>query len=450
MLRRLPDTLPSRVLLVVLIGITVTVTAAWGLLLLDRQRTEARMERFHQARMVADAADLLSMAPPEQRALLLNALDRRGMRVTLGHPPRAGLTPDDSRLAKALRERLPGSNPQVFTRPSPRGHGRQQVVMLDPIGGPVMTAILRSPTPPTPDSLPWLWLLPLMGVGIATLVIVRLAIRPLRELVVAARRFDGSTHLAPLPEAGPREIREALAAFNRMQERIDAHLRERTEALAAISHDLKTPLTRLRLRAERIDDAELAAAVVRDIDRMRDLIETGLELARASHGEPDTEPLSLGSVLAESVETARELGGDVTLEVNHDCIVAGDFAALSRLFDNLLDNARRYARSARVTVDREDGQARVAIDDQGPGLPADGIQRAFDPFFRGEPSRSQTTGGTGLGLTIARKIARQHGGDIRLENHHHGLRVTVHLPLAPYRDVRSGPGGDGLSDTSRR
>ncbi|MGM0516418.1 MAG: sensor histidine kinase [Pseudomonadota bacterium] len=428
---RLPDTLPARVLLVVLVGVTVTVAAAWAILALDRERTEARIERFHQARMVADAADLLSGAADEQMPQLASALDRHGLRVLLGHPPMDGLVPDDSRLTKALEERLPGSHPEVFTRASSRGHGRQKVVRLNPIGGPSMTVILRDRSRPHPDGLPWFWLLPLILVGLATLVTVQLAIRPLGHLVEAARRFDGSTHLEPIPESGPREVREALAAFNRMQERIDTHLRERTATLAAISHDLKTPLTRLRLRAERIEDPELAAAVIRDIERMRELIDAGLDLASNGRSTKDAETVELSALLTEAVEASRELGGNIEWIGAETCPVQGRRTALRRLIDNLLDNARRYADSARLTLTCRRDEAEIELRDRGPGIDPEIIRRAFEPFFRAEPSRNPATGGTGLGLTISREIARGHGGDIRLANHDEGLAITVTLSRTP-------------------
>ncbi|MFN2381000.1 MAG: sensor histidine kinase [Guyparkeria sp.] len=427
----LPDTLPGRVLLVVLTGVTLTVGAAWLIVAIDRERTETRIERFHQARMIAETVELLSQVPTGERTLIADSLDRRGMRVQLGHPAIGELAPDDSRLAKALAERLPGSRAEVFTRPSPRGHGKQRVVRLDPIGGPAMTLFLRDPAPPQPEGLPWLWLLALVGVGVATLVTVRLAIRPLQQLVNAARRFDGSTHLDPVAESGPREVREALTAFNRMQERIDAHLRERTATLAAISHDLKTPLTRLRLRAERIDNPELAAAVVRDIERMRELIDAGLDLASNGQSSADMETVDLSALLAEAVEASRELGGQIERVGDDTCLVQGRRLALRRLFDNLIDNARRYADSVRLTLTCHPDRAEIELRDRGPGIDPAIIRQAFDPFFRGEPSRNPATGGTGLGLTIAREIARGHGGDIRLANHDDGLMVTVTLPRHP-------------------
>jgi signal transduction histidine kinase len=260
---------------------------------------------------------------------------------------------------------------------------------------------------------------------------VRWASKPLHQLAGAARRLGRGESFEPLPETGPRETRQANIAFNRMRERLDRFIRDRTAMLAAIAHDLRTPITSLRLRAEFIDDEETRSKVLETLTDMQAMAEAVLAFAR---GDAETEPTRMTDITAllESiVEDSSASGRNVRFEASPVVIVPCRSLALRRALGNLIDNATFYGRSAGARVEQLADEARIVIDDDGPGIPPDDLERVFEPFVRLESSRNRATGGAGLGLSIARTIARGHGGDLRLENRPQGgLRAILILPHA--------------------
>lgn len=262
-------------------------------------------------------------------------------------------------------------------------------------------------------------------------VVSSITMAPLRELASAARRLGANIDTAPLPEHGPTEVREAAVAFNTMQARIQRDVRERTYMLAAITHDLQTPLTRLRLRLEKVQDEELREKLINDLASMRETVSEGLDLARSLDLHDPLQRIDLDSLLESLCADARDAGHNVTLLGGTHASVIGVPNALRRCVMNLLDNAIKYGTWAKVESRLVGKRAIVHIRDGGPGIPDDQQQAAFDPFFRIESSRSRETGGTGIGLTIARNIAERHGGSITLHNHAEGgLEVTIELPIA--------------------
>jgi signal transduction histidine kinase len=259
--------------------------------------------------------------------------------------------------------------------------------------------------------------------------VARMSTRPLRELGSAARRLGSNIESAPLPETGPTEVRDAAVAFNVMQARIRRDVRERTSMLAAITHDLQTPLTRLRLRLEKVADTALREKLIEDLGNMGATISEGLDLARSLESQEAVQRVDLDSLLDSACIDAQDAGEDVVLEGKTGVSLLAAPNALRRCIMNLLDNAVAYGRLARVHAERRNGSAVVVIRDDGPGIAEDQMAAVFEPFFRLESSRSRETGGTGLGLTIARNIIERHGGTIRLRNHpDNGLEVTVELP----------------------
>ena len=263
---------------------------------------------------------------------------------------------------------------------------------------------------------------------IAALLLVWVT-RPLRDLAIAAEHFNLDGKIDPLDESGPSEVRRAAHAFNAMRERILKLVGERTQALAAVSHDLRTPITRVRLRSELMDDVSSREMIDADLQEMEGMIDSTLEFLRSGESTEPKRLINLASIAETCVDNAVDAGRDITFGGMESLTVEGQHLALKRVVGNLIDNALKYATTVRVEARRNDGFAEIVIADDGPGIPVDKLDSVFDPFVRIETSRSKETGGVGLGLTIARSTARAHHGDIVLVNQPQGgLSVVLRLP----------------------
>jgi signal transduction histidine kinase len=269
----------------------------------------------------------------------------------------------------------------------------------------------------------------LLGVTALSLVAVRWVVRPLERLRAAADALGRDIHRPPLDETGPVEVAETSRAFNRMQRRISRFVEDRARILAAMSHDLKTPLTRIRLRADLLDDEDLGTKIRRDLDDMQRMVEATLDFMRGTESREETRSVDLMALVESICDDAAEAGQPVTLRGQVTGPYQGRPLALKRCIGNLIDNALRYGGSADVEI-RDSGQAvTLTVADDGPGIPTESLEKVFDPFFRLESSRARRSGGTGLGLGIARNIARAHGGDLVLRNRADGgLRAALTLP----------------------
>ncbi|MDR3044842.1 MAG: HAMP domain-containing protein [Desulfovibrio sp.] len=302
---------------------------------------------------------------------------------------------------------------------------------------------------------PMLWDLGwrIVGVALLGLLVVGWMTRPLRMLADAADEFGAGLVRAPLPERGPLEIRRAAQAFNRMQDRIRQFVDERGRLLAAISHDLRTPVTRMRLRADQMEPPELRERFLADLDEIRDLLSTTIDFVRSTDSREATAAVDVTALLESLAEDCLELhagqtgrlgqagqagqAGQTPLRITLHGTAEGrpthiqaQPLALKRCLSNLLENAVRYGGGQVDMEVRDTGDTlSVAILDRGPGLPEHYTDKVFEPFFRVEHSRNRQTGGSGLGLSIARNIARQHGGDITLANREGGgLEALLRLP----------------------
>lgn len=250
---------------------------------------------------------------------------------------------------------------------------------------------------------------------------------PLSCLAGAAERFGRGEDVSPLPEAGPDEVRNLTRAFNRMQARLSRFVADRTRILAAVSHDLRSPLTALRVRAEMVDDVETREALIESVEEMQQMTEATLDFAKGLTGSEPQEDTEIGVVLA---EIAAESRGAVHLQDGPEIVLRLQPLAMRRALRNLAENAVRYGKTATMAWRVEADDLVIEICDEGPGIPETELERVFDPFYRMERSRSLETGGHGLGLSIARSILRSHGGDIVLSNATTGgLRARVTLPL---------------------
>jgi len=283
------------------------------------------------------------------------------------------------------------------------------------------------------EGRPWR-LIGWLSLVIATMAVLatwlaRRVTQPLKQLADAAARLGRNLALSPVPETGPSETRGAAHAFNRMQQELQRTLEARAQALAGLSHDLRLPLTRMRLRIEALGDTPARAGIESDLGDMDEMIGHTLEYLRAG---PTSEPfaqIDLDALLDSLVDEADEVGTSVERHGAAGAPVQGQARALRRCFANLIDNARRYA-GGRIDITVRDlgDRVEVAVEDRGPGVAAADRERVFEPYVRLEPSRARHTGGSGLGLAIARAVARGHDGDVVLrERAGGGLSVVVTL-----------------------
>jgi signal transduction histidine kinase len=264
--------------------------------------------------------------------------------------------------------------------------------------------------------------------AIALFVTARSITRPLSDLARAADSVGRDLRQPRLAERGARELRDAARAFNTMQDRLQRYLDSRSRVLAAMSHDLKTPLTRLRLQVEMLDDTTAQGRIGKQLDEMESMVNGALGLFRGLDDNEALTPLDINELLATLQSEFAEMSADVRIEGRAARPIPGKAQALRRGLTNLIANAIKFGSRALVSV--EDGTALIIrIRDEGPGIPADQLEKVFEPFYRVESSRNRDTGGTGLGLSIARDVLQAHGGSLVLKNLPvRGLEATVTLP----------------------
>jgi len=276
------------------------------------------------------------------------------------------------------------------------------------------------------------WITFILAAAAISLIVVfalRRITRPLGALSEAAGKLGRGEDVAPLNEEGPADVKDAIRAFNEMQDRLRKFVGERTKMLAAVSHDLRTPITALRLRAEMLDDTEAGERMIQTLTEMQDMIEATLAFAREESSDEPTLPCDLGELLGAITSDLQTVGYDVDLFVTRPVTYPCRALALKRALSNLIENAAIYGKRVHVMLLYVDHAPSIVIEDEGPGIPEVQMERIFEPFVRLEASRNAETGGSGLGMSIARDIVRRHGGSIRLENRDEGgLRVTVSLP----------------------
>lgn len=438
----------SRVILVLVAGVIASALLTLGLAFGERQRMIGQFRDYHAVERLAQFVLSLDTVPGDMRVPLLSAARGVGMRAEPAGDADEVREPR-SELAAMLEKRLPDDYriASAVTRPSDcdfgnRPHRRRQTegrppceAMLAtlPDGSRLRLTVLPPRPPPFAPRTDFSTyaILFLLSIGILAAVVARMTMRPLKQLAQAATELGNDIERPPLPERGATEIRQAAAAFNAMQARIRAHIRQRAHILAAITHDLQTPLTRLRLRLEKVDDEELREKLIGDLTAMQSMVREGLDLARSMDAAGPMQRLDLDSLVDSVCADAGDAGQDVSVEGRTNTAMMARPTALRRCLTNLIDNACKYSGFAKIIVAREGETAVVRIRDGGPGIPEDEMKNVFEPFYRVEASRSRDTGGTGLGLTIARNIAEQHGGTISLRNlPEKGLEVTLIFPCA--------------------
>lgn len=282
-----------------------------------------------------------------------------------------------------------------------------------------------------PDMQRWAVWLTFVTLSIATVcaIATRRLVRPIKQLAAAVRRFGVNPQAPPLAESGPQEFRDVIRAFNTMQAQIQKFVAYRTMMLAAISHDLRTPLTRVRLRGELIDDEIQQARLFRDVDEMHTMVDGALAFFRGDADEEATTTFDLAGVLQTIANDYADQGIAIGYVGPAHAVYCGRPFGLKRAFTNLIENAVKYGTPPEIQLCCREKSVTVAVRDRGPGIPPDALARVFTPFFRVDRSRNRATGGVGLGLTAAQAIISGHGGDITLSNQHTGgLEALVTLP----------------------
>jgi signal transduction histidine kinase len=439
-LRRYLDSMGGRLFLVLLIGVTTSACLALGLANARRRADLEQLNLQWMASRVQDFVYLVNTAPSPLRAKVISD-GAAGIRLASGKE--RALIPDPQ-LSALLSSKATGSDQAMravpsscFNRSLPSFKtrvGGQVNCWLIPVrlaDGSRLTLAAFSPRidqigRQLPDIV-FLSIL-LVGVGLLAFLISRMVTAPLRDLSRAARALGGDLARSPLPEHGPFEVRDSIRAFNTMQAALRDFIAERTRILACITHDLQTPLTRLRLRLEKVDDPALRSRLVDDLGSMQVLIRQGLEFCRGGRPEEPFAVIALDALLECVVEDAAEGGKDAVLvqQCGHD--VEAQPKALQRCLANLLDNALKYGGAARVSAARQDDAIYIHIRDSGPGIPAEKLEVVFEPFYRLENARASATPGVGLGLTIAKNLATQNGAELTLRNHPQGgLEATLVL-----------------------
>lgn len=454
----LPDSLFARLFFATIgvVAITILIMVA----LIVRERREFSMlesSAGSSLSSIAATAENLARMPPDERRRTLEEL--RAQRRSVDQMRRARISERrESRetLERTVIQRLQqqlGDGYQV--RPWGGGRAPRNFVALyderqpdapsgrdspGSLGRPFMLEVVlpdgeavafRMPAPRPGPQLPHRIFIDFgvltLVLGIVLYAMTRTITRPLGKLAKAADAMGRGTSVAPLPEKGSRELRAATRAFNSMQERLRRYLDSRTRVLAAMSHDMRTPLTRLRLRVESIEDEQLRARCTADLDEMNEMIRGALAMFRGLNDDEPATSIDVNELLASLRDQHRELGGEVSVSGRANQPYLGKPLALKRCLGNLIQNAIQYGHEANVIVD--DGATLVVrIRDCGPGIPAELLDQVFEPFFRLESSRSRDTGGTGLGLSIARDIAQAHGGRLTLRNVAGGLEAELRLP----------------------
>jgi signal transduction histidine kinase len=447
-MRLVPDSITSRLILILVIGMILTLTVAlgvtsWGIKGHPGMQRQPGPPAPHYPELIeriTTFASILNKTPPNIRNQLLPELRIPGMKariITTGSPPEGKDHDWKTRhIQEDLMRQLPGrafnrievfrgeSIPEQKEEPIEiwiglQDHSWFQITLqrkqfdinwlIQLISGIVIIAI---------------------GIGVIAVWAARRVTQPFRQFTLAATRLGTDVNAPPMVVEGAREIREAAHAFNVMQQRINRFVEDRTLMLAAISHDLRTSLTRLRLRAEYIADPEQKRKMELDLNEMNMMLEETLDFARADASKEQTTKVDIAALLESLCDDLADAGQAVRYVGEEKLTCLCRPGAMRRVLANLIDNAVRYGQEAEVDLRHDAYDLVISITDKGPGIPPDMLEKVFSPFFRLETSRSKETGGTGIGLAIARSIIRQHGGDIELRNKDGGgLVVKVTLPV---------------------
>jgi signal transduction histidine kinase len=447
----LPRSLFGRIALALVGGLIAVQLVTTAIHIAERDSLVVRVGSQQAAVRIGDIVRVLEATSPAERASIMRAVPADTLKLSFGNPAGSdNVAGEETELLVASREALaatlePGvafrviDASAVYLDPDswyarefgerPGTRIRAAVRLQD---GTWITAESTEPARATTWFNRMLRSLLIVDAVMLVLVFVavRLVTRPLSVFAGAAEELGRDIDRPPLPERGATELVRAAKALNVMQDRLKRYVQTRMQVLAAMSHDLKTPITRMRLRAELLDDPQLKAKFVKDFDALQEMVTSTLDYMRGlSDGGEPPQPIDVTALVSSLKEDAEEAGHRVTVHGDARSPVMGRAQALKRCLQNLLDNAFAYGQRASITVRDEGNAVNISICDEGPGIPEGEIERVFDPYYRVEGSRNRNSGGSGLGLSIARNIAQAHGGTVRLRNlATGGLEATVRLP----------------------
>jgi signal transduction histidine kinase len=455
MMRLLPRSLVGRMIALLLLAL-VSVQLINVTIFFQERREEIRAAQV--SNLIARSASivrLLNSTPPSLHGGILTAIKTQRMHfwLTARSPvdPSAtlqGSALDDPRFSELLAQGAQELRVVTDQDHHPGGDGKPLVVLdrdnLPLSGQPIATLSTRLPAGSWLNAVQssldplhgWAWTLFMSLCFMATTVIIvifllRRITQPLGLLATAIDRFGRGEAIEPLAEKGAEDVRRSIRAFNHMRERVDRFVQDRTRMLAAISHDLRTPLTSLRLRAEFIEEQEMRERILESVGEMQHITEATLSFARNDAEKELTRTIDLAALvdsLCQDLGDLDDRGTRISFSASEKTPYACRPVALKRALRNLIENALNYGECARVELQTSNDHFLISIEDRGPGIPPEAFERVFEPFERLEASRNLQTGGVGLGLSIARSIIHAHGGEIVFENLPSGLRATLNLP----------------------
>jgi signal transduction histidine kinase len=441
-LRLWPRSLAARTAFVLLAGLVVVQVAGLTIHALDRLDALRLAQTREVAVRVISIYRSVMMTAPERREAVVEDLRRQsGIVAELASEPPTTDLPDEPPFGQRLL-RVNLNLVPLMGVPHWRGlrilvdHDRQLIIAMHLPGGDWLDlTVPLEPLRPwhSPRFLAAFLLMTVTAAGL-TLWAVRRLTKPVSTLAAAAEALGRDVNAPPLPEGGPTEVATAAAAFNTMAARIRRFVDDRTELLTAIGHDLRTPITRLKLRAEFVEDDEQRGKILADLEELEAMVSATLAFGRDARTTEPVSSLDLAELLRTVLDETGDARPDAAAKLGYEgpphLTLQARPLALKRALANLMFNAVTYGGSARVRlIPPADAVTVIEVEDDGPGIPPGELERVFEPFHRGEPSRSRETGGVGLGLPIARNILRAHGGDVTLANRPMGgVKATVTLP----------------------
>lgn len=429
-LRPWPRSLGSRLFVILLAGLIVAHCMSFAVLFSERYISARQVMLGTLETDVATSLAILDRLPAAERPQWLPLVNRGNYRYILG-PGMPGVPAQDQRsadIAARITEASGGRFP-VKVESIPNEGKRLQAHLTLSDGSP-LTIDVHPRMTPVAQWLPYVLVVQLLLLILCCWYAVRQSIRPLVALADAADALDPNAKGPPLSESGPTEVAHAATAFNAMRHRIARFVEERVQILAAISHDLQTPITRMKLRAEMAEDSVEKTKLVHDLDEIERLVQEGLAYARTTQGDGEKpQRIDVGAFIESLTYDYTDTGKDVTILANVSGAVVTRPHALRRVMTNLIDNAIKFGGAAELLVARDGGGVvTIQVMDRGPGIPEDKLEAVMQPFVRLENSRSRETGGSGLGLAIAHQLALAIGGSLRLRNREGGgLTAEVRL-----------------------
>ncbi|HTO31880.1 MAG TPA: ATP-binding protein [Pararhizobium sp.] len=414
-----PSTLRSRLFLILFAGLAVAYGLSFSILFAERYMSAKAVMLGTLESDLATSIAVLDRLPANERAEWLDRLSRGSYRLVLG-PGLPGV-PDLSGRGAEIADRISqaaGNRFSIRVEAVSGNDMRLQGHLTLSDGSPLTIDVTPRGVMPLAEWLPYVFAAQMVLLILCTWFAVRQAVRPLDGLAAAADALDPGRKVSPLSESGPSEVANAARAFNAMRDRIAHYLEERVQILAAISHDLQTPITRMRLRADMTEDTPEKDKLVSDLREIERLVQDGIAYARSSHGNGEkTSRIDLASFIDSIAYDYQDTGKAVTVQGIVQGTAVTKPHALRRILTNFIDNALKFAGAAEISVERTDeGVVVITVLDRGPGIPDDKLEAAMQPFFRLETSRNRDTGGTGLGLAIAQQLAASLDGAVRIYN----------------------------------